>query len=302
MHVSRHIHRRALPVCLAAALLAGCDNRHVASPLPDFEQARELRAALTGGSSPGQKDQVEQAVVGTGWATLNGTIRLDPGATPRQAKPLPVNRETNICAPGGKVVFDQVMLVDEQTRGIANVAIYLRKPSRVHESMQPNDERKLFDQEHCIFLSHVFPVRIGQTVEVKNSDPTSHNTNVAGKNQFNYLIPQLQSLEFKPALEENFPVRVSCSIHPWMLAYMLPRKDGYFAVTAPDGSFEIAHVPAGEQLEFQVWHENASGAGGGVPGGPQEYQWTAKGRFKVKLQEDAVETLDVVLPASAFKG
>ena len=42
-----------------------------------------------------------------------------------------------------------------------------------------------------------------------------------------------------------------------MKAYMLPRENGYFAVSADDGSFEIANLPAGEELEIQVWHESA---------------------------------------------
>ena len=51
-----------------------------------------------------------------------------------------------------------------------------------------------------------------------------------------------------------------------MTAYMLPRKNGYFAVTDADGTFEIANVPAGEQLEFQVWHESGGAAGNGLVG------------------------------------
>ena len=51
-----------------------------------------------------------------------------------------------------------------------------------------------------------------------------------------------------------------------MVAYMLPRENGYFAVTDAEGRFEIANLPAGEPLEFQVWHESGGAAGNGLVG------------------------------------
>ena len=89
-----------------------------------------------------------------------------------------------------------------------------------------------------------------------------------------------------------------------MQAYLLPRKNGYFAVTATDGSFEIANLPAGEALEFQVWHESATGpAGGLVVDSPEakEYKWSKKGRFKVQLVEDQETEMTLNVPASAFR-
>ena len=68
-----------------------------------------------------------------------------------------------------------------------------------------------------------------------------------------------------------------------MSAYLLPRKNGYFAVTAADGSFEIPNVPAGEKLEFQVWHESAAGAGGGLVVTTPEAKDARSGRTRAGL-------------------
>ena len=57
-----------------------------------------------------------------------------------------------------------------------------------------------------------------------------------------------------------------------MIGYLLPRKNGYFAMTDADGKFEIANVPAGEPLEFQVWHESGAGAG----------QWPGRRRRRMR--------------------
>ena len=40
-----------------------------------------------------------------------------------------------------------------------------------------------------------------------------------------------------------------------MKGYLYVRGDPYMAVTAEDGTFEIANIPAGEH-EFQFWHES----------------------------------------------
>jgi hypothetical protein len=110
-----------------------------------------------------------------------------------------------------------------------------------------------------------------------------------------------QSLLYVPTQEEASPVPVSCSIHPWMKAYMLPRKDKYFAVTGPDGSFEIANLPAGEEVEIQVWHERAAGANGALVLPNKELKWSNKGRFKVKLDADQTKDLALDVPATAFQ-
>ena len=101
--------------------------------------------------------------------------------------------------------------------------------------------------------------------------------------------------------EETLPVKVGCSIHPWMRAYMMPRKDKYFAVTKPDGTFEIPNLPAGEELELQVWHERAGGPAGALVLQNPDLKWTNKGRFKVKLEPDQTKELALDVPAAAFK-
>jgi hypothetical protein len=146
---------------------------------------------------------------------------------------------------------------------------------------------------------------LGQTIAIKNSDNVGHNTNIEGKNGFNQTIPAGASLDFKPQKEEAVPVGVRCSIHPWMLAYFLPRENGYVAVSQANGSFEIAQLPAGEELEFQVWHESAVGPGQAlVLSTPEakELKWSSKGRFKLRLAEGEEKVLEIAVPAAALGG
>ena len=79
---------------------------------------------------------------------------------------------------------------------------------------------------------------------------------------------------------------------------MLVRDTPYFAVTKPDGSFEIANVPAGVPLEFRVWQERSKFLQDVTVNGKKE-KWS-KGRLKATVQPDQPLVLDVVVDAAAF--
>ena len=253
-----------MAACVAAAL-TGCDQQANLGPVANIQSAEAIRKVLTAGSAGGEQG-AEAVSTGTGWATLRGQFVYD--GTPPQRAPYAVSKEHNICAPGGQAPLQEKLVVDKTSRGIQNVAIYLREASRVHDSAQPKTESVVFDQKECVFLTHVMPVSVGQPIQIKNSDPTGHNTKIEGRaNTFNQTIPAGGAIPFTPQREETAPAPISCSIHPWMSAYLLPRKNGYVAVTDAEGRFEIANLPAGEPIEFQVWHES-----GGAPG----LDWSAQ--------------------------
>lgn len=73
----------------------------------------------------------------------------------------------------------------------------------------------------------------------------------------------------------------------------------YFAVTDANGSFSIANVPAGVELEYRVWHEKAGYLQEVTVGGATE-KWS-KGKFKRELAAGDDVKLDVVIDASAFQ-
>lgn len=280
----------------------GCQRADELGPVASVQTVSTIREAFSSGAGEAGAGGAV-ASTGTGWATLRGRFVFD--GTPPQMSPYSVNKDMATCAPGGTPPLQETILVDSGTGGLRNVAIYVRKASRVHESAAGAEGSKEFDQKDCVFLTHVFPFVLGQTMLIKNSDPVGHNTNISGKNGFNQTIPANASSEFKPQKEEAVPVGVVCSIHPWMKAYFLPRENSYVAVTEEDGSFEIANLPAGEDLEFQVWHESGAGPGGAlVLSTPEakELKWSSKGRFKIKLAENEEKELNITVPAAALGG
>jgi hypothetical protein len=295
-----HCSFRTWGLALAALGVVGCSRSSEDPIVANLTAAEKIRTVLVGeGAAAGG----EAAATGTGWATLKGKFTFD-GAPPTMP-PYAVNKDQATCAPGGQAPLQQFLLVDSGSKGIANVAIFARKASRVHEGSGPRTEPVLFDQKECVFLTHMLGVTTGQPIDIRNSDNVGHNTAISGQNGFNQTIASGATTPFVAKKEESAPVPVRCSIHPWMISYMLPRENAYFAITGPDGSFEIPNLPAGEKLEVQVWHESAAGGNGALfvdtPQG-KELNWSNKGRFVVTLEENETRDLPIVVPASAFGG
>mgnify|MGYP003326036550 CR=1 FL=1 len=293
---SRNSATAAALLLLLPALTTGCTAERVATPAADAEAAKQLRATLVTASVGGGGESAA-ASTGTGWGTLKGRFVFT--GNPGSPKPLVADKDTEVCSKGGMKLLDRSLLVDPASKGLANVVVFARKTSRVKEATPPQTPL-VFDQKQCEFLAPVFAARVGQPIDVKNSDPIGHNTNIAGSS-FNQLIPAGQGTIYKPESETGMPTMVTCNIHPWMKAYAVFRKDGYVAVSAADGSFTIPDLPAGEPLEFQVWHERSTGPNGAVGLDKPELKWTPKGRFQIKLEADEVRDIGTLeVPASAI--
>jgi len=275
-----------------AAMASGCGPSRVPVPVADTIAAEQLRELLLAGAGS-VEGAAPAGATGTGWATLRG--RFSFVGTPGEPKPLPVDDKDPVCTAAGMKILDRSLLVDSATKGLADVVVFVRKSGRVRNPVPT--EPLVFDQKNCEFLSPVFAARVGQPVEIKNSDPTGHNTNISGTT-FNNLIPAEQTSVYTPTAETGMPISVTCNIHPWMKAYAVFRKDGYVAVSASDGSFTIPDLPAGEPLEFQVWHARAAG---GLKLDRPDLNWSPKGRFQVTLQPDEVKDLGTLeVPAAAL--
>jgi hypothetical protein len=114
----------------------------------------------------------------------------------------------------------------------------------------------------------------------------------------NPIIPANGEQKQQFPKEERLPVRVSCSIHPWMNAILVIKDSPYMAVTDEDGKFTIENLPEGE-WEFQVWHESA-GYIDSVKLGGKTAKWS-KGRMKQKIAAGENALGDILVPAAAFK-
>lgn len=273
---------------------SGCRKAIAINPAPNVSVAKELRAGSGGGEAAATQTAEP---TGTGWGALKGKF-VFAGDPPAAAFLSTAGKDGAVC---GQQVPNQQLVVDSGNKGIANVVVFARKVSRVfkpEDGAAPAEATPpIFDQKGCLFLSHVFATSTKVPLEIKNSDPVSHNTSFdpgGGNTPANPLLQPNSSVTYKFSRPMSEPKSATCSIHPWMKAFIIARDDPYVTVSKPDGSFEIKNLPAGEDIEFQVWHEQATG-GLEAKGG-----WS-KGRFKVKVPADGeLDLATIEVPATAF--
>lgn len=113
----------------------------------------------------------------------------------------------------------------------------------------------VLDQKDCQYTPRVIAGQIGQTLQVKNGDPTDHNIHSASMAGNDFNTTQTingKPLEFK--LKAGEILRVRCDNHTWMTGFIGIFDHPYYAVSGTDGSFTIANVPAGKQT-VKAWHE-----------------------------------------------
>lgn len=214
------------------------------------------------------------------WGDLTGRFVYD-GTAPAP-KPLAITKDPEIC--GKHNLVDETLKVGAKGE-LADMIIYLRTPAKpaVHPDYAKTATEKVpLDNRNCQFIPHVQLVRTTQPLAITNSDPTGHNTNIASfNNPFNQTIPNNEAVLTTCSKEEKVPVKVTCNVHPWMKGILVVRSNPYMAASSEAGQINIAKLPAGKELEFQLWHETCGYVKGtGVKG----LKVDSRGRFKMTLK------------------
>jgi hypothetical protein len=208
----------------------------------------------------------------SGWGIIQGQIVL-AGSVPEQ-KPIAAvktHQDAKYCLANGPVL-DEDWVVNPKNKGVKWAFVWLQadkdKELPIHPALKEIKQKKLvMDQPCCSFVPHALGMREGQVLVAKNSAPMPHNYKWGGnptKNPGgNVLIPAGAKIEIKDLVADRLPITVSCTIHPWMRAWVRIFNHPYFAVTDESGNFEIKDAPAGD-YHLVVWHESV---GWGTPGG-----------------------------------
>lgn len=210
------------------------------------------------------------------WGTVKGRVIVE-GEIPK-LKPLVEKGAANVkdaacCA--AQEIPDEKYVVDPETKGLANVVIYLqRKPAKVHPELVKNGNDKVkednanqnmdevaLEQKKCQFVPRIVFLQTGQQIRVFNKDPVGHNvhSNPLKNAPVNMITRPMEKngvITQRITVAERLPFKIVCDIHPWMTAYCIALDHPYCAVTDETGSFEIEKLPAGTH-DLVVWHESA---------------------------------------------
>jgi plastocyanin len=114
----------------------------------------------------------------------------------------------------------------------------------------------MIDQRACIYTPRVVGARVGQTLQVRNSDELLHNVHglSAGGNTFNVGQPKAGITSEFRLKQEEIMLRIGCDVHRWMVAFVGVVNHPYFATTGAAGTYAIENVPAGSYT-LHTWHE-----------------------------------------------
>jgi len=183
--------------------------------------------------------------------TIKGRIRLT-GKPP--GNPVIRMRVDPMCAKvnAGKLVVQETV-VTSADGGLADV--FVRVQGSFSSTPVPA-EPVTIDQRACIYTPRVVGARVGQTLQVRNSDRLLHNVHTlsAGTNSFNIGQPLAGMVYQFQLKDEEIMLRLKCDVHRWMTAFVGVVSHPYFAVSRSDGTFEIDNVPVGTHT-VQAWQE-----------------------------------------------
>lgn len=227
------------------------------------------------------------------WGTISGRIVVTGQIPEREIlfRKGTAAKDAEVCS--AQDVYANDLLIDPETRGLANCYVYLYKaPERVNEKFVDSTSTVYFDSKNCRFYPHVMVVQVGQTIEILNSDPIALNPRTDSSSPDMSLGALVaahtgrgQGVPVRALEKSRLPISVKCDYHRHMQAYWLIVDHPYATLTNEKGEFTIPGLPVGDH-EFRVWHERCGWV-------ERNFNVTvAKGESEVPALEVAIEKLE----------
>jgi plastocyanin len=202
--------------------------------------------------------QVDPATAGS----ISGTIRYSGKRPPRKVIDMS-SEPACVAAHKGKAI-DESLLVSPSGQ-LANSFIYV-KSGLEGKRFEISAAAVTIDQHGCWFHPRVLGVQVGQTFDVVNDDPVTHNIHpmAQANREWNHSQGAGDPPIHRKFLKPEIMIPVKCNIHSWMHAWIGVVDNPYFAISQENGSYTISNLPPGTYT-IGFWHEGLA---------PQEQQIT----------------------------
>lgn len=182
--------------------------------------------------------------------TISGRISYN-GRPPSPAK-LSITMDRKYC---GESRDDDSWLIATDG-GVKNVVVFLSDIAGGKKMTAP--QKLVLNQVGCKYLPRLSVVAKDAELQVRSSDPVLHNIHTyrEGTTLMNFAIPPMQGFALNKKLDKPGGIKLKCDVHNFMRGAIFVATNPYYAVTANDGSFELADVPPGTYT-INTWHEAA---------------------------------------------
>ncbi len=240
-----------MAVALAASMVACGGSKETSST-----------SAEPSGAPGAQK--VDAATAGE----VKGSVTLDGTAPKNEA--IKMNADPVCLREAKGPQFQETYLVGSDGKALQNVFVYVKDGLGSFAYDPPTDQATI-DQKECRYHPHVFGMRVGQPLQIINSDPTLHNIHALPKSnqEFNNGQP-IQGMKMTHTFTaKEVMVPFKCDVHGWMNAYVGVLDHPYYAVTDKDGKFDLKTLPPGTYT-IEAWHEKLGTTTQSVTLGPKE--------------------------------
>ena len=236
MSIQKHALRYLLPAVCAVGLTAACSSEVPEKPGPASPAA-----------PIGKK--VDAATAGS----IAGAVKFE-GAVP-PADIIRMTQDKNCVQNAGPNPQSDALLVAPD-KGVRNVFVYVKDGLDPQYGFETPTSPAILDQKGCVYTPRVLGVRVGQAIEVVNSDPTLHNVHALPmvNREFNHGQPKQHTRLSEVFTTPEVMVRFKCDVHSWMAAWVGVVPHPYFAVTDAAGAFSIPGLPPGTYT-LEAWHE-----------------------------------------------
>ncbi|HEX6164239.1 MAG TPA: carboxypeptidase regulatory-like domain-containing protein [Vicinamibacterales bacterium] len=212
-----------------------------------------ITLACGGGSAPPPAAPTGPAVDPATAGTVTATVKFE--GQPPAPQMISLNGDPKCVTENGSAQRADEQIVIGDNQALQNVFVYVKDGLGSYGFPIPA-EPVVLDQDKCRYTPRVLGVRVGQPLQVKNSDPLLHNVRSNGviNQSFNKSTP-LEGMSFNhPFATREVMVPFKCDVHGWMSAYVGVLDHPYFGTTSSDGRVVLGNLPPGTYT-IEAWHE-----------------------------------------------
>lgn len=181
-----------------------------------------------------------------------GAVKLDGDAP--APRPVDVGKEKKCLELHGNAPIIETDVVKGADGGLKDVFVYVKSGAPKSTQPVPAEHAKLM-QKGCQYSPRVQAVRVGQTLDIENTDELIHNVRCLARRN-----PTFNMGQPNPGIREKIfhkpepHVKFKCDIHKWMTAWVWVVDNPFYGITDAAGKFAIKDLPAGEYT-LGAWHE-----------------------------------------------